>query len=289
MTFKKKAVKPPNLGKVMFRYIPRKVHGITNPKHILYDGKLDSSLDTFYVLQDESGRWVLNLTETEIEWASKQLAINPDELNSNNKKSEFLTNLIVEMPKHGLSLDTNKALDLLKEKVLIAYANVIAPDSKSKKNKASYRYVRLRENEETKVFLQAQDLKKTVYKLLGKLEDSREQMIMFILNNKVRLNPKIETSELKKLVNISADKDPGKFVSIMEDPLFVEKGLLNMGVILKVIEIKSSFYYFEDKPLAFEGNVATQKNAAIYLADKENGDIKLAISEKVLNEFNGTS
>ena len=286
MTFKKKATEPANLGKVMFRYIPRRVYGVTNPKHVLYDGKIDSSIDTFYVLRKETGRFELNLTATEQAWITQELGLEPGDLNTQDKTNDYLKQIAIEVPKHGLSLDTTRAFDLLTEKVLLAYNNVFAPDSKSKYNKRSYRYVRLKEHEETKIYLEEADLKKTVYKLLGSLEDSRERMIMYILNNKVRLNPRIDTRELKKLVNVAADKDPKGFVSTLNDPLFTEKGLLNMGVILKVIEIKSNFYYYDDIPLADEGQVATLLNAATYLADKTNGDINLAISEKVLDEFN---
>ncbi len=288
MTFKKKVQVPLNLGKVMFRYIPRRVYGITNPKHVLYDGKNDSSIDTFYVLRDGSGRFKLNLSESEELWISDELNLNQGDLNTGDVRNEYLKGIAIEMPKHGLSLDTNVAFDLLTEKILLAYDNVISPDSKSKKNKRSYRYVRLKENEETKIYLEEADLKKTVYKLLGKLEDSRERMIMYILNTKTRLNPKISTTDLRKMVNVSADKDPKVFIKTLEDPLFTEKGLLNMAVILKVVEIKSGFYYYDDVPLAFEGSVANLLNAATYLADKTNGDINLAISEKVLDEFNRT-
>lgn len=286
MTIKKKVVMPSGLGKVMFRYMPRRVYGITNPKHVLYDGKNDSSIDTFYVLRDETGRWKLSLSETEENWIMDELNLDPGDLNTNDKNNEYLKSIAIEMPKHGISLNTERAFDLLTERVLIAYNNVFSPNSKSKKNKASYRYVRLKENEETQIYLEEADLKKTVYKLLGKLEDSRERMIMYILNTKVRLNPRIPTSDLRKMVNISAERDPKVFTKTLDDPLFTEKGLLNMGVILKVIEIKSNFYYYDDIPLAFEGTVATLQNAATFLADKTNGDINLAISEKVLNEFN---
>lgn len=288
MTVKSKIAVPPNLGKVMYRYIPRRVYGVTNPKHVLYDGKNDSSIDKFFVLRDSSGRWVIDLTEAESTYITKKLKLDEDDLNMNDRNNEYLQAIEIEMPKAGISLNTLDPHDLLTDKILIAYNNVIAPNSKSKKNKKSYRYVRLKENEETKVFLEEADLKKTVYKLLGALEGSREKMIMFVLYSKVRINPKISTEDLRKLVNLAADKDPKEFKKTLEDPLFVEKGLLNMGVSLKVIELKSGFHYYDDVALAFKGDIANLLNSATYLADKTNEDIRLAISEKVLDEFNRT-
>jgi len=288
MTIKKRIAAPVDTGKVMYRYIPRRVYGVTNPKHVLWDGKLDSAIDKFYVLRKESGRWNLELTEKEEAFITDALNLEDGDLNTNDRNNQYLAAIVIEMPKFGLSLDTTDAYDLLIDKILLAYDNVISPNSISKTHKKSYRYVRLKENEETKVYLKEADLKKSVYKLLGSLEESRERMILYVLNTKVRINPKISTEELRKMVNVAADKAPLLFKKTLDDPLFTEIGIINMGVILKVIEIKSSFYYFDDIPLAFEGKVATLRNAAEYLADKTNGDIKLAISEKVLNEFNGT-
>lgn len=285
---KKKPTKPVGLGKVMYRYIPRRVYGVTNPKHVLYDGKLDSAIDKFQVLRHSSGKWIVDLTEKEKDWITDELNLDPGALNTNDRYNTYLEDILIEMPKHGLALDTNDPYHLLIDRILLAYNNVVAPNSISKKHKASYRYVRLKENEETKVYLAESDKKKAIYKALGSLEESRERMILYILNNKVRINPKLSTEELRKMVNVSAEKEPELFLSTLNDPLFTEKGMLNMAVIVNVVDIKSGFYYYDDIPLAFKGKVANLTNAALYIADSENSDIKLAISEKVLNEFNGT-
>jgi hypothetical protein len=285
-TTKSKVAEPKGLGKVMYRYIPRKIRGITNPNHVLYDGKNESSIDKFYVIRDASGRWKFPLTEIEKNWLQDKLLLSDEDLNTSNANNPYFQGIVVEMPKHGIALDTRIPGDFLIDKVLQSYDNVIAPNSGSKKYKASYRYVRLKESEETKVFLKESDLKKDMYKQLGALEESRERMIMYLLNDGMRMNPNISTDDLKKLVNENAESKPALFVKTLGDPLFTEKGLLNMAKILKVVTIKSGLHYYQDLPLAFEGQVANLDNAAMFLKDSLNGDIKLAISEKVLDDFN---
>lgn len=279
---------PANLGKVLYQYKPKRIPGITNQKHILYDGKFDGSIDKFTVLRTSSGGWALSLTETEEAWLTKELGLGPNDLNVSDRSNEYLEGITVELPKGGLSLDTSDAWEFLVDKILSAYDNVIAPNSKARNDKRSYRYIRLKDNEENSDFLEGLDEKKAAYKLLGEIEKSRNKMIMVILADKVRLSAKIPTEDLRAMVNKMADTRPSKFLSIVQDPLFTEKGLLTMGTTLKVIELRSGLYYFEEAPLAEEGTVATATNAAHYLADKKNGDIKMAISNKVLDEFNRT-
>lgn len=283
----KVAKTPSNLGKILYQYIPRKVAGILNPKHVLYDGKLDSSNDKFHVLRDDSGRFVLNLNPTEKAWLEHELKLYNDELNIQDRNNEYLKGIVVEMPKSGISLDTTDAWEFLVDKILMAYDNIIAPNSKSKKHKRSYRYVRLQDKEEAVDYLIDMDTKKLAYKRLGAIEQSREKMIMLVLFDKIRISPNIDIKDLRKLVNKMADSSPSRFISIVDDPLFTEKGLLKMGVYTKAIELRSGLHYFQEEPLAAKDEPATYAKAAIYLADKTNSDVKLALSNEVLNEFNG--
>lgn len=289
MSETKEVTTPKRAGVVRYKYIPKRVHGVTNPKHVLYDGKLDGSIDKFAPYRDQTNRWRVKLTEEEIEWLTDKLGLGPNDLNVNMPNNTYFQNMEIEVPKNGLILDTTKPRDFLIDKVLLGFDNIFAPNEKSKQNRRSYRYVRLQENEETKIYLEDSDLKKNVYKKLGALEESREQMIMFLLNSGMRFNKGVETVDLRKYVNEFAEEKPKVFIEIMEDKLFVEKGILNMARILKIVDVKSKMYYYDDEPIAFEGSVANLENAAIYLADSEQGELRLAISEKALDEFNGVN
>lgn len=272
----------------MYRYIPRKVYGVTDKNHVLFGGKLDSSIDSFSVLRGVDGKYKLDLTPEEEKYLVEELRLSPGDLNLNDRNNEYLQSLKVEMPKTGLSLDTNEPWDLLRDKVISAYDNQVAPNSKSKTHKRSYRYVRLKEDEETTEYLEAVDVQKELYKKLGALETNRDRMIMVVLMDKMRISPSISTNELRRLVNEMAAEKPKSFIATLEDPLFTEKGLIYMGTSTKKIEVRSNLYFYQDEPLAFKGEPATLPNAAIYLADPTNGDIKLAISDAVKNEFDRT-
>ncbi len=280
--------KNPVSTKIRYKYIPRRIHGITNKNHVLYDGKLDSAIDKFSVLRDTSGRFVLNLTEDEKEFIKQGLGLSDADLNVHNGNNEYLRNFKVEMPKHGIHLDVSRPYDLLVDKVLQAYNNIIAPNSKDIKKKASYRYVRVSQSDEVQMSIEEFDTKKKAYKILGTLETSREKMLIYLANTSMRVSPSIDNLELRKLVNESADRNLNNFIRIVEDPLFVEKGIIRLGSILNVIDVKSGLYYYENLPLAFEGQIANLNNAAAYIKDKEQANLKLTLSEKILNEFKRT-
>lgn len=273
---------------VRYQYIPRKIRGISDPRHLLYDGKLDSSIDSFSVLRGESGKYVLNLTEEEENFIIDGLGLNPTDLNLGNRNNEYLKNLTVEMPKAGLRLNLNDPWDFLVDKVLQSYTNVIAPGKKSANKKASYRYMRIKADEEVDIQLENADLRKEAYKMLGSLEDSREKMIMYLLNEGVRLHRQISTKDVRKLVNDRVEKDYKRFIDTLSENLFTEKGIINMGVVVGSIQEKNKLYYYDEQPMASDGEPATLTNAALFLKDKVNSQVRIAITQDTVNGFNGT-
>ena len=274
-----------NSGFVRYAYIPKRIPGVTNKNHILYDGKLDSSIDKFTVLRNETGRYQLPLNEAEFNYLLEELKLSPEDLNVNDRNNEYLGSIEIEMPKAGLSLDLSDPYDFLRDKVLRAYDNVIAPNSKAIKDKKSYRYVRLHEEAETVEYLEAEDALKEAYKRLGLLETNRDRMIMTVLMDKVRVSPTISDADLRKMVNIKAKENPAAFVRMLDDPLFTEKGMLKMGLFTKTIERRSGLLYYQGEALSNEGIPATEDNAAIFLADSRNSEVKVALGKDIKNDF----
>jgi hypothetical protein len=272
---------------VKYKYIPKKKFNITNPKHVLYDGKLDSSIDRFPVLRKEDGKYVLNMTEEEKEFIISGLNLKDTDLNLNDRKNEYLTNISIEMPKGGLTLNIAEPYDLLVDKLLQAYDNFIAPSLKAKNNKASYRYVRVFKEDEIDSILETADVKKEFYKALGSLESSREKMVMYLLNEGKKVHPKIGDKTLRNEVNTRAELSQTKFLKAVKDPMFVEKGMLNMAVLLSIVDLRSNLYFFEGQALAPDGEPATLKNASLFIKSKKNGSLRVAISKATLDAFNG--
>jgi hypothetical protein len=273
--------------KVRYQYIPRRLRGVNDPKHILYDGKLDSSIDKFYVLRGPSGKYSINLTEEEREFVIDGLRLNKHDLNLGDKKNEYLQSITIEMPKAGIQLDISEPWDFLVDKILQSYNNVIAPNKKSSKRKASYRYARIKADEEVDNLLETADLRKKAYKLLGNLEESREKMIMYLLNEGVRLHKGIATKEVRRLVNDRVEKSYKIFIEALEDKMFIEKGAINMAVILGVVKEKNGLYYYDEQPMASEGEPARLSNACLFLKDKTNSQIRIALTKETINGFNG--
>lgn len=274
--------------KVRYKYIPKKVFGVTDKRHPLYDGKLDGSVDTFAVLQDPTGKFLIDIPAAHLAKLEKEMALDEGSLNVNNRKNSFLHELNVEVPKFGVTLDLEDPFSYLTDGILKAYNNVFAPSLKEKANKASYRYVRVEGDEETDMILEISDNRKSAYKLLGTLEESRERMIIALLNDGRRLSSAITDKDLRRQVNSMAEEDYSKFIRTLSDPQFTIKGILGMAVILGIVEVSRGLYFYDTQPLAPKGELATMEVACKYLMDPTNGSLKMTISKAALDEFNGT-
>jgi len=148
--------------------------------------------------------------------------------------------------------------------------------------------MRIKADEEVDMLLETSDLRKKAYKMLGTLEESREKMIMYLLNEGVRLHRQISIKDVRKLVNERVEKSYTKFISTLEEPLFLEKGIINMGVVVGSIKEKNRLYYYDEQPMASEGEPATLTNAALFLKDKTNAQIRVALTKDTVDGFNGT-
>jgi hypothetical protein len=274
------------LGEVSYRHIPKPVFSVTDRQHPFYGGKLDNAMDSVPVLRNQSGHFVLRMSEEEKEYIKRGLGITDADLNTGNMYNEYLKKLNIELPKYGLKLDTHDPYDMLRDKILQAYNNIIAPNLSSISHKASYDYVRVSEGERTKEVLEKSDTRKTAYKLLGQLEESRERMIMYLLNDGARVHHQIEDIELRRLVNDTVERNHALFIERYTDPYFNEKGMINMGVIAGIIDYENKSYYYDGLPLAHKGELPNLGNAALFISDKANADIRLAISKKTLEKFN---
>ena len=274
-------------GKIYYKYIPRRVFGVNDKKHILYDGKLDGTIDYYPPRRGENGKFSLPLSDADLKWVEKEMELAPGTLNVNNRDNEYFEKMIVEMPKGGKNIDLSDPYDVLVDAVLQSYDNVFAKGIKNKDAKRSYRYVRIVEDEETDLILEVSDQRKKAYKLLGALEESRPRMIMVLLNAGRRLHPKIADKELRRKVNELVEESYGRFNRDLEDPMFTVKGILNMAVITGTVEVSRGLYSFKQEPLAFKDEPASFSNAVLFLADKANELIKVSISKETLDEFNG--
>ena len=281
----KSSNKAVHYGNVVYRYIPRKPHGVTEKTHILYKGKLATSIDTMGVLRNQYGKFVIPMTDEESKDIREGLGLSENDLNVNMRDNEFLKNISIELGVDGLRLDLSDPYNRLIDKVLLAYNNFIAPDLKSQTYKASFRYVRVDGEEETDIILADSDSRKKTYKLLGALEESRERMLLYVANSNIRINPRISTRDLRKLVNKSADADNIKFIRTLESEKFSTVGMLRMAVLAGVVDVNAGMHYFDKVSLASENEAATFDNAVNYLLDNNNSQVRIAISKETIDGF----
>jgi len=272
---------------VEYRFIPKKVYNVENPNHILGRGRMPGVTDSISVLRSEMGSYVIALTKTELTKIEKELSLKPGTLNVNNRFNEYLEGIDITMNIDKRTLDLSDPYQRLLDGILRAYSNVIAPDLKSIKNRPTYRYVRVLEGEETDLVNAEFNLNKNFYKELGRIEDNKFKMLMYLSSINERFSASKSTEELIAIVNTKADLNKEQFLSILSDPDFNYKGIVGVGTQMGVISYKGSMYYYKDIKLGDGDNIATFDESVRFLKNKKNKDIYMSIQKEINDGING--
>jgi hypothetical protein len=275
-------------GIVEYRYIKKRVYNIDNPSHILAKGRMPGITDGLSVKRNEMGAYEIDASKSDLQQIEKELALAPGTLNTNNRFNKYFEDINIVMGVDTLRYNLSDPYERLLDKVLRAYDNVIAPDLKSVRNKPTYRYVRVVEGEEDAMASAEYNTLKELYKELGKLEENRIKMLMYLSVIGTRINPSIKDSTLINLVNKEASKSVEVFLQIIRSDDFIYKGSVMLGAQLKVISIKASMYFYKDEKLADGNNVATIDEAINFLKSGSNSDIWVSIQKDIKNAIDGT-
>jgi hypothetical protein len=268
--------------KIVLKYIKRNRGMAANvdKNHVIAGGMLTNSTKKFSAPLQRNGSIKNVLSEDEKTLLEQLTGLNL------SVYGDFWQNYYVTLYKEDANniLDLSNPMDYISYKILMSLSKTeIAPSWKERNKNQTYQFAITREHEEMLETKGNYDSKKEAFKLYGKIEDSKEQLlgVLKLLTNKnLSKDSKLDwlQHELEKII----DKEPQKFLSAVKDKSLHSKLLLNNAVEAGVVLKKGNKYSTADGlDLCDAGEIATFENAVRYLDEPKNQEIRSIIEAKI--------
>lgn len=270
--------------KIVVKHIGRK-RGMAAGEHITQDhviagGMLNTATKKFQAPLKRNGSIANILTKDEKEVLEKETGLDLS-IYGNYWKEAFVT-----LRKEDNVFDLSNPIDYMSYKILLSLKDsLIAENWKSRKNRLTYEFVITREDEELKETKKKYDSKKEAFKLYGKIEDDKSQLlgVLKLLENKpISANSSMDWLQTK--VESIIDETPTKFVDLIKNKSFYTMLLVNKGIDAGVVVRSGNKYSTVDGlDLCEPGEVPTFDVALRYLDNTKNQEIRALIEAKINN------
>jgi hypothetical protein len=264
---------------VEVRYVKKQTELIKDKRHIAYGGLMEGAYITFVPkkLRDKD-TYANVLTNAEKDYLEKILGIS---LSVYTKELNYWDKIKFRIGKEGIFLNLNDPEEYIKYKVLLTYTDIVCTSIEELDFKRSYRFVIVKKDDEAKQTLKKVDVTKEAYKLLGKIEDSREAMIDFLRVSNMRVTEDTSMEGLVALVSDILVKDTAKFVKTLKDPSYETRVLIHKAMQAGEIIKKGTYYYSKDnEPLSEPNTPATLENVVLYLENNLYQEYRLHLMAK---------
>ena len=286
-------INPLRNERIIVRFLGRK-NGIwgDNPKHVLAGGMSENAVRKFVVPLLSTGAYVNVLTNNEKEYLEQALGLEYNAMSIYKKENNFWSDAnpnginSVTLHKQDNYFDLSNPVDYIKYKILLANKNLIAPSLQvlEDKPKATYQYVIISENDETKMAKSNMSVTMRCYKEFGKIEDDRDKLRMIvetITGKPTAPNTKIDIlqAEINKLIQ----KDGKMFLRIATDELLDTKVLIKKSIEAGLIVKRGDYLYVreDNSPLCEYGEEPTFNIAAKYLSNPKRQELKFSLEAKL--------
>lgn len=279
--------------RLIVRHVP-KLTGIwgNNPKHVLSGGIAENSVKTFVVPRLNSGLYVNILTDEEKAFLEDAMGLEYNALSIYKKKDNFWDDgneegiNKVRLGKQESYLDLSDPEDYIRYKILLANKDYVAPSLRALQDtpKATYQYVIVSENDESKIIKANVSVKMQCYKEFGKIEDDKDTLrtILEIVEGKpTASNSKIEF--LQNRVNDLIQLDAKTFLKTITDPVLPTKVLIKKCIEAGLIANRGNFLYLkkDNTPLCENGEDPTLSIAAKYLSNPKHQEVRFLLEAKL--------
>lgn len=249
--------------------------------HVISGGMLLGSKRTFAAPVKKTGGIANILTKEEKEYLEDVTGIKL------SIYGDFWHTFTVSLFKEDVNniFDLSDPLDYISVKLLEALKDTVSPSWKQRINKTTYQFAITRSSEITDEKKVKLDYKKEAFKLYGKVEDDKAKLIgilKLISNQPIASNSTLKWIQTK--VEEYVDTKPKSFVSVLKDPSFETKILINKGIDASVIIRNSNLYSTIDGlDLCENGEVANFANAIKYLDNPKHQDVRTLVEAKINN------
>ena len=272
--------------RVIVKHIPRENSMVgNNPKHVLYGGMAEEATRTYVVPMLRNGQLVDVLTKSEKEFLEDYLGLEDNALSVFKVENNFWKKQKVVLRKDDNFLDLSNPQDYIKYKILLHNEDLIAPNLDAVQNhpKATYEYVMIREEEESKANRRRVDANKEAYKEFGKIEDNAD--VMRVVIETITARPVAASSNIDTLANKVDEliqNDARLFLRVVQDPYLNTKVLIRNAIEAGVITNRGGQLYLREdgSPLCSKGE-PTMSVAAAYLNEAKNQELRFTIEAKV--------
>jgi hypothetical protein len=207
-----------------------------------------------------------------------------NDLNINiEEKKNFWINKAVVIDRDGLHLNLSSIADFINYKILEVNLETIAPSWEERYNKGTYKFALVFEDEESKIKNIRIDTKKEAYMMFGKIDGSVKKLADFLwiyyLTNKdgKRLPNNPSLDYLRGETGRIVEDRPGEFLSIITDPIFETKALIQRAINNGLIQRSGSFFYVfgeDSSKNSLEGLIE-------YLNDERNNNIRISLIGRI--------
>lgn len=279
--------------RVIVRFVPRPTSMVQNPKHILYGGMAENAVRSFVVPKYAStGMYKNVLTDNEKAYLEKAMCLEPNALSIYKKDNNFWDDSNpqgigrVTLHKQDNYFDLSNPMDYIKVKVLLANKNEIAPSLQAlmENPKATYQFVVISENAESKMSMSAMDIKKKCWMEYGKIENDFDTLKVLVELLEGRpISPKTKLDALQTKIGDLMDAQPKMFLTAVKDELLPAKVLIRKAVEAGLIGKKNDTYYLrsDGTPLCEMNEESTLNNAAKYISSIKRQELKYTLEAKL--------
>lgn len=279
--------------RIIVRFVPRETAMIHDKRHVLYGGMAESATRNFVVPRLRStGLYKNVLTKEEKRYLEHVMGLEEDALNIYRRHDNFWDDSNengigrVTLHKQDNYLDLSNPADYIKYKILLANEDKIAPSIQAleDKPKATYEFVIISENAETKSNLNKMEATAQCYMEFGAVKDDKERLRVIIeLLEKRPTTPQIKLDWLQNKVNEYIQKDPRRFLGIITDSLLGAKVLIRRSQEAGLVSMRNNLYYLrqDNSPLCEMGEESTLTNAAKYISAPKHAEIKYMLEARL--------
>ena len=280
--------------RIIVRHVPKESGMVTNPKHILFGGMAENAVRTFVVPRLSSGMFVNVLTDSEKAYLEEIMGLEFNALSIYKKVDNFWDDSNesgiskVRLTKQDNYLNLADPEDYIRYKILLANKNYIAPSLQVLQDmpKATYQFVIISENDESKTIKDNMSITMRCYKEFGKIEDDIDTLRVII--ESIDGRPTSSTVKLEFLqdkANTLIQSNGKMFLRTITDPMLSTKVLIKKSIEAGLISNRGNYLYLrsDNTPLCEPNEEPTLNIAAKYLNSPKHQDLKFALEAKLKN------
>ena len=272
--------------RIIVRHVPKENNNITNPKHVLYGGIAEDAYKYFSVPKLESGAYVNILTDNEKEYLEHIMGLEYNALSIYKKEDNYWENRMVRLGKLDNYFDLSNPEQYISYKILLANKQYIAHSLQEldSRPKATYMFVIIAENEETKLAKKEMNATMQAYMEFGKIQDNADMLRLVIELIEGRpMSTETKLDALQTKLNRLIQASPKLFIKVVSDEYLQAKLLIKKGVEKNVIANRNGMYYMRDdgSQLCGKNNDPTLDVASRFLSQPANQELKFLIEGKI--------